>query len=187
MKSKSTLRKEYKSKRANLTEDARRQYAIDISKQLISKWKFQDKTISVFMPIRRLLEIDTSFIVKELEQKNRLCAPVANLVSHEMNNYTFSEDTLIENQWGIPEPQNGILVEPKNIDVVIVPLLISDIFGNRLGYGKGFYDRFLARCRRDALFIGVNYFDPISKTLEIDEHDLPLNYLVTPSTVYQSE
>ena len=187
MKSKSTLRKRYKVLRANLSKEERKHASIEITRKIINNWNFIDKRISVFMSIQRLSEVDTSYLIERLGETNTLCAPVADLSSHEMNNFTFTKHSLKENEWGIPEPQDGDLIDSKEIDVVIIPLLISDIFGNRLGYGKGFYDRFLAKCRRDTLFIGINYFEPILQIPDVGEHDLPLDVLVTPNNLFESE
>jgi len=63
--------------------------------------------------------------------------------------------------------------------VVIVPLLICDLNGYRLGYGKGFYDRFLSECRADVLKIGLNYFEPIAQ-IPGEDTDIPLDFLITP-------
>jgi 5-formyltetrahydrofolate cyclo-ligase len=88
------------------------------------------------------------------------------------------------NQWGITEPEYGKEVPPQLIDVVIVPLLAFDTRGNRLGYGKGFYDRFLAECKADVLKIGVSYFEPEQAFEEVDEYDIPLDICVTPERVW---
>ena len=61
-----------------------------------------------------------------------------------------------KNQYGIPEPIGGVTVDEKDIDIVFIPLLAFDELGNRVGYGKGYYDRFLSKCRKDVLKIGLS-------------------------------
>ncbi|HSK11967.1 MAG TPA: 5-formyltetrahydrofolate cyclo-ligase, partial [Phnomibacter sp.] len=78
----------------------------------------------------------------------------------------------------------GTLLDPTDIDVILVPLLAFDEQGHRLGYGKGFYDRFLKDCRPDALKIGLSWFEAETALPEIGAHDVPLNYCVTPHRLY---
>ena len=84
------------------------------------------------------------------------------------------------NSYGIPEPINGIEIDAEKIDLVFVPLLISDEKKYRVGYGKGFYDRFLAECRIDVKTIGLNFFKPIDCVEDVNEFDIPLNQVIYP-------
>lgn len=96
------------------------------------------------------------------------------------------EDTVYySNQYGITEPKEGIIMEPSAIDLVFVPLLVCDNDGYRVGYGKGFYDRYLARCRQDIIKIGFSYFDPVDKIDDRNSFDIPLDYCITPESVYE--
>ena len=74
---------------------------------------------------------------------------------------------------------------PAEIDLVIVPLLCFDKKGNRVGYGKGYYDRFLKQCRKDCIKIGFSYFDPIDQVEDINKFDVKLDYGITPDAIYQ--
>jgi len=67
---------------------------------------------------------------------------------------------------------------------VLVPLLSFDKKGFRVGYGKGFYDRFLMQCKSDCIKIGLSYFDPIDVIDDADEFDVPLDFCITPQKVY---
>jgi 5-formyltetrahydrofolate cyclo-ligase len=88
------------------------------------------------------------------------------------------------NKYHIFEIKNGEVVPPEKLNVVIVPLLAFDKKGNRVGYGKGFYDRFLVRCRKDVIKVGISFFEATEKIDDIDEHDVPLTYCITPNEVY---
>ena len=68
--------------------------------------------------------------------------------------------------------------------MVFIPLLQADVRGNRLGYGKGFYDRYLALCRPDVIKIGLNFFEPIP-IISTEETDIPLDYLIIPNRIYE--
>ena len=70
------------------------------------------------------------------------------------------------------------------INMIFVPLLSFDKNGYRVGYGKGFYDRYLSQCRGDCLKIGFSYFEPLDAIDDTNEFDVPLNLCVTPTTVY---
>ena len=70
----------------------------------------------------------------------------------------------------------------KKLDVIFVPLLAYDEKGNRIGYGKGFYDRFLANCKPDTLFVGLSFFPP-EKNISVEETDVPLHYCITPEKI----
>jgi 5-formyltetrahydrofolate cyclo-ligase len=89
------------------------------------------------------------------------------------------------NQYGIPEPINGTILDPMEIDIVFVPLLAFDEKGFRVGYGKGYYDRFLSRCRKDILKIGFSFFEAEPVIEDIDNYDVPLNLCITPLNVYE--
>jgi 5-formyltetrahydrofolate cyclo-ligase len=92
---------------------------------------------------------------------------------------------ILINEWGIPEPIHQQLFNPQNIDLIIIPLLAFDLKGHRIGYGRGFYDKFLEACQPTVLKIGLSFDDPIEDILAIESHDKPLDYVVCPEHVYQ--
>jgi 5-formyltetrahydrofolate cyclo-ligase len=142
-----------------------------------------------FLPIKKNNEIDTFLILEKIWQelpRIATLAPWVDFETDELGHIAFSKDSkLIENKWGIPEPTEGARVAPEKIDLVIVPLLCFDERGYRVGYGKGFYDRFLAECRPDTLKVGLSYFPPVKEISDIDEFDVRLNACVTPEKVWQ--
>jgi 5-formyltetrahydrofolate cyclo-ligase len=89
------------------------------------------------------------------------------------------------NAFGIPEPKGGSEISPERIDLVIVPLLCFDKSGNRVGYGKGYYDRFLKKCRKDCIKIGFSYFSPIVSIDDTNEFDIPLDYGISPDAIHE--
>jgi 5-formyltetrahydrofolate cyclo-ligase len=70
------------------------------------------------------------------------------------------------------------------IDLVFIPLLACDLQGNRVGYGKGFYDRFLSKCRYDVKKIGLSFFDPVDKIEDVNVFDIPLDECITPKKTW---
>ncbi len=87
-------------------------------------------------------------------------------------------------EWGIPEPVGGSILEPTELDIVLIPLLAFDVNGNRVGYGKGFYDRYLLNCRPDCLKIGISLFDPVERIEDVESHDIPLDMAICPAKLY---
>ena len=102
-----------------------------------------------------------------------------------MTNYLLTDNTTIKkNKYNIPEPIEGIEVSNDKLDVVFVPLLAFDKKGNRVGYGKGYYDTFLKTCRPETLKIGLSFFEAENKITDINENDIPLDFCITPKQVY---
>lgn len=112
--------------------------------------------------------------------------PVINEETGTFDAVLIDEDTVYStNSYGITEPKNGIIIDAESIDLVFVPLLVCDKHGYRVGFGKGFYDKYLENCREDVIKTGFNYFDPIDKIEDTNAFDVPLNYLVTTHNIYE--
>jgi 5-formyltetrahydrofolate cyclo-ligase len=101
-----------------------------------------------------------------------------------MSFYTETETVAI-NKWGIQEPLPFNLMEPNEIDTILVPLVGFDQSGHRIGFGKGFYDRYFAQYPLGRNRIGISYFEPIPKIEDTHEFDVPLTHCITPSNSYE--
>lgn len=145
--------------------------------------------LHTYLAIEEQKEVPTDQIMSYLEFRNpglHICVPKVDFDSGELENYIVEEETdFIKNDYNIMEPVNGELVNPAKIDLILVPLLAFDQKGHRIGYGKGFYDRFLSQCRKDALKIGLSYFDATSIIEDVHQFDLSLTHCVTPHRVYE--
>ena len=98
---------------------------------------------------------------------------------------TRARDTvLVENEWGIREPGAGEIFEPQIVDLVIVPGVCFDEQCHRVGYGKGFYDRFLRKCRPDCVKIGLSFFEPVAEIADIHAGDVRLDFFVSPGGLF---
>lgn len=141
-----------------------------------------------FYPVEENNEPDTFIITSYLQFKNpglQIAYPKTNFSNHTMQAIICKEESIFENNlFSIPEPIGSEAINPEEIDMVLVPLLAFDKNGYRVGYGKGFYDRFLQRCKSDCIKIGLSYFDPIDALKDADEFDVPLNFCITPQKVY---
>ncbi len=148
----------------------------------------QISCVHTYLASLKLIEVDTSNLIRYLQFKNpglKIAVPKIDNHSKSLYHYELLENIeLVPNTYGIDEPQDGNRIEADDIDVVLVPLLAFDKKGYRVGYGKGYYDKFLADCRPDVMSIGLSYFDPVEEIDDINEFDLPLNYCVTPSRLF---
>ena len=149
--------------------------------------------LHVFLPLARRNEPDTWPIIRRIWAELpavRLAAPVVQADGISLINYTLHPTTqLLENRWGIAEPVADPATEmpPAAFDAVLVPLLAVDASGQRVGYGGGFYDRFLAQCRPGTQFIGLNVLDepPAGLIADVLPTDVPLTACLTPGGVWR--
>ncbi|WP_157986645.1 5-formyltetrahydrofolate cyclo-ligase [Chitinophaga alhagiae] len=145
--------------------------------------------IHLFLPIMAKKEVDTYPLAAWLREQYpgvQLVLSRSYLATGNMQHFRWDEQTrLVQNAYGIPEPDSGRIVAPKEIDVVFVPMLAFDEAGHRVGYGKGMYDEFLQQCREDVKAIGLSLFPPLPELIEdAYEGDVPMNIVVTPQQVY---
>jgi 5-formyltetrahydrofolate cyclo-ligase len=151
------------------------------------------ETIHCFVADNFRKEVDTRSIRRILRAKLpwlRWAVPRIIPSTRNMQHFVWDDGTtFIPNRWGIdePDPISSQPLDIQRIDAVLVPLLAYDRKGHRVGYGGGYYDRFLAECRPDTWKIGLSFFEPIDAISDVNEWDIPLDVCVTPSTVYHWE
>ncbi|TCZ69328.1 5-formyltetrahydrofolate cyclo-ligase [Flaviaesturariibacter aridisoli] len=148
---------------------------------------FLERVMS-FYSIPHKKEVNSFLLTDFLHFRNpalQLAYPRMNVADNSMDAVLVAADeAFIENEYGINEPVGDHLLDPHELDLVLVPLLAIDRQGHRVGYGKGYYDRFLARVSDDCLKVGVSYFEPVERITDTDQYDLPLDLCVTPQQVY---
>ena len=182
---KKKLRLLYKKKRAELDSLKIENLSIEIANQILvlPLWGFEN--FHVFMGVEKMKEINTNHIISVLQGRDKNIIIPKVVSNTHLAHYMLTDATKLKiNQWDVLEPINGIEVEEKKIQVVFIPLLAYDCFGNRLGYGKGYYDRFLDKCGEKCLKIGLSFFTPEKKILT-SPLDIKLNYCVTPKKIYK--
>ncbi len=177
----------YKSKRLQLTEKEITSLDQGLLRQLqLFDWK-PYRRVHIFLSMQKFKEPDTlAFIdwIHETIPTIQLVVSKTDFKIGMMENYLYDDHIIIQqNAWGIPEPIEGIRIEDSTIDAVIVPMLVCDRFGNRVGFGKGFYDRFLANCRADIVTIGLSFFEPITRIMDVEPWDYALDYCITPEKI----
>ena len=182
---KKTIRFLYKKKRAELAPLKIEDLSIEIANQILILpiWDFEN--FHVFMGVENLKEINTNHIISVLQGRDKNIIIPKVISNTRLAHYLLTDATKLKiNRWNVLEPLNGIEVEEKKIQVVFIPLLAYDFFGNRLGYGKGYYDRFLAKCDEKCLKIGLSFFTP-EKKIPTSSLDIKLDYCVTPKKSYK--
>lgn len=144
-----------------------------------------------FISMEHKGEPDTRGIFEQAWKKfpnMRTYAPRINRETGEIDALSYTPATVLaRNDWCIPEPAEGEPVRPDEMDVVIVPLVCADARGHRVGYGKGFYDRFLKKCRPDCIKVGLSFFPPVDRIDDVHDGDFPLDFCVTPEQVFTAE
>lgn len=147
------------------------------------------RAIHLFLPIALRNEINTWLIIRKLQAEYshiKIVVPVTHMQEVTLTHHWLLPKTqLVQNKWGIPEPQGAAAVAVEKLDMVLVPLLAFDSKGNRVGYGKGFYDRFLEMCRPDTIKIGLSLEEPIKVIADVHEGDTALDFVLTPSSFYK--
>lgn len=188
---KEEIRAYYKGKRAIISLDHKEKM------ENLMLIQFQQLTIDIpslimtYSPIKKLNEFDPQCITDYCYFKNpgqQLFYPVMSEAKNDLKiiSVIVDDETIFKpNRFGIEEPVDGINMIPTEIDLVIVPLLSFDKQGNRVGYGKGYYDRFLKRCRKDCMKVGFSYFDPVDQIDDINKFDIKLDFGITPDFIYQ--
>ncbi len=159
--------------------------SLKISNKLLELPIWHFRYYHIFLHSEAKKEVDTSFIITLLQGKDKeiVLPKMDNLGG--LQHYLLTDSTVLKpNKWAIPEPVDGLEVPPDKIDVVFVPLLAFDTFGYRVGYGKGYYDLFLAQCKPGTLKIGVSIFEPVEHISNREPHDVKMDYCITPDTIY---
>lgn len=141
-----------------------------------------------YWPIEENNEPNTHHITEFLRFRNpeiKVAYPIADFSNTSMKAVAVDIDTAFTKQeLNIYEPQEGEPIGAADLDMVIVPLLIADKKGYRVGYGKGFYDKYMAGCRADCIKMGFCYFEPLEAISDVNQFDVPLDICITPQNVY---
>lgn len=184
---KKELRTKYKQLRNLLSNNNIEKMSLEIANQLVNMAVWEQKYFHVFLPIVENKEVDTEYLLHILAGKDKeVVVSKSDFETRQMTHYLLTDATKFrKNNYNIPEPVDGLEVPVAKIDVVFVPLLAFDINGNRVGYGKGFYDVFLQECRPDALKIGLSFFEAEQTIADVFEKDVKLDFCITPNRIFK--
>jgi len=190
---KSELRRLYRQHRRALSQSEWEARSEGVAQQFF-RWLATINTHSLvihsFIPIERQNEVDTWRIIHRLWQdypQVQVAASVTHPETATLTHYKITRDTPFRlNTYGIPEPPENplFIVHYSLLDIVLVPLLTFDQQGHRVGYGGGYYDRFLALCRPDCRKVGLSLFEPVERIQDVYEGDIPLDVCLTPEQIW---
>jgi len=186
---KDDLRDIYLKKRLALSDQSCSMMSHTISEKFIEKFDLERlNVLHSFIPLIKNKEPDTWIIIDWIRTKfpdTRISLPKVVEKTHVLENFYFDNRfPLKKNKWGLEEPTQGETTLSSDIDLVIVPLVAFDQKGNRVGYGKGFYDKFLADCRPDCKRVGLSFFEAVDSIDDINTLDVPLHHCITPKNFY---
>ena len=187
---KHALRKDFLHRRAELSNSEKSDLEWRIFERFIHGIEFGSALfLHHFIPLKSKAEIEVLRLVELISERVEVLTAVVPRVDAETGELVHlaieGDTTFAESSMGILEPVGSELVTEDRIDLVLVPLLCFDRTGHRVGYGGGYYDRFLSRCRPDCLKVGLSFFDPVEAIDDVDENDVRLDFCVTPHEVYE--
>ena len=151
---------------------------------------FDDARILMsYFPMEERNEPDTFLFSNYLRNEMphvQIAYPKINFAANEMLAILVDEKTAYrKNKYKIIEPVTGKIIASKYINIIFVPFVICDSKGFRVGYGKGYYDKFLQDCCATIVKIGFSYFPPVEEITDVHQFDIPLNYCITPYAIYE--
>ena len=183
-KNKFFLRKSYKKQRSLLDINQVKELNTRIFKNLLELNIWEKSCYHLYLSNEINNEAETGEIINLLFKKHkRVFVPKlqgSNLMNIEIDNNT----NYSLNHLGIKEPLSSNQKDTNLLEVIFVPLLVFDTLGHRVGYGGGYYDKFLGNIKDDILKIGLSLFEPIDKIQDIEKHDISLYYIITPKQVH---
>lgn len=178
---KAELRKKYKNLRKKLTQEQIEEKSLAIANNVLKLPIWDYSYYHIFLPIKTQHEVNTEYLLHILQGKDKhVVVSKSDFNTNSLSHYLLTDTTALkENTHGITEPIDGIEIPVNKLEVVFIPLLAYDKKGNRVGYGKGFYDTFLNECSPNTIKIGLSFFEVEEKIDGITESDEPLDYCAT--------
>ena len=182
---KEEYRIKYKNLRAKLSDEDVEELSLKIANNALNLSIWNYSNYHIFLSISSNKEIDTEYLLHILQGRDKsIIVPKVTVGTPNMTHLLLQDNTALKiSNYGVPEPVSGIEIQPSQIEVVFVPLLAFDKKGNRIGYGGGYYDRFLSKCKTEAIFIGLSFFEAEEK-IPSEETDMPLHFCITPNKIY---
>lgn len=184
---KTELRIQYKALRKTFSKKEIEAMSLAIANNVLTIGIWDRTYFHVFLPIEEQNEVNTEFLLHLLSGKDKeIVISKSDFSTRKMTHFLLTDNTKIKkNEYNIPEPVDGIEVPSSKIQVVFVPLLAFDTEGNRVGYGKGFYDQFLSECSPETIKIGLSFFEAETTITGVFEKDVRLDFCITPKNCYR--
>lgn len=191
---KAELRKIYLDKRTALNREEVEQQSAVMAAEFWAQFKDFD-ILHTFIPILKNNEPDVSLIYDSVNKSSDQKVYITKTMKGgELLHVRRDQHTVLKrSRWGILEPVtlDTALDSPTFFKkythekiVVLVPMLVFDTAGHRLGYGGGYYDRFLAHAGTNCIKVGISLFSPINSIPETNSYDIPLDFCITPEKTW---
>jgi 5-formyltetrahydrofolate cyclo-ligase len=182
------LRRWLRAQRRAITGKARREAAIRVARHIdAARWLRPGRIVGLYLAMPD--ELDTAPLLALARARGcRIAVPRITSTRHNRMRFEDLAGPLRRGAFGISEPGGGVPRAARALDVVFMPLVGFDRRGNRIGMGRGFYDRFFAhrarmRLWRRPMLVGIAYDEQCVPALHAAAHDVPLDALVTQSSV----
>mgnify|MGYP006288469687 FL=1 len=189
---KEELRKKYMKKRKKIANKKGESKSNKITTNLLSLDILKNpKNILLYISYRS--EVDTEQLINKLLKKSKnVFAPYCIKDEKRMEIVQINDPTkdLKKGAYGIKEPKNSLRKKDNEInqlDIVIVPAVAFSKSGYRIGYGGGYYDRFLSRLSSKTISIGINYDELIFESVPKEDHDLAVDIIVTDKKILKTK
>lgn len=177
---KADIRNKIKTLRSMLLESERQSAADEVFARL-------EKTAAFLMADRILMyhslpdELSTLSFLSKWNGKKHFYLPRVNGVNLEI--LPYDETRLELGAFHIEEPTGNNTIDPEEIELIVVPAVAYDRYGNRLGRGKGFYDRLLASTK--ATKVGVGYEFQLVENIPVEPHDVKMDIIITQNSIFR--
>lgn len=182
--SKKQLRGDLLRQRLALSTEECELYSKQVCDAVLTSEEFvQAQVIHCYVPIISKKELNTFHILKEsLKRGKKLIVPRIKAETTELDHVWIKKiDVLKPNKWGVLEPESGELVDITELQLILVPVVGCDVQRNRIGYGKGFYDRFLDKVSCPAF--GLAFEQSVCPDIPAEKHDIKLDRIFTEKRI----
>jgi 5-formyltetrahydrofolate cyclo-ligase len=180
---KEIIRKELKEKRSKQVYKENRKKSKKIKEKLFNLPEYKSaKTVLFYVSYNT--EVFTHDMINEALKEKRIIVPIINKKNCSLSlSYLESWDDLKIGAFGILEPRKKCIkkVLIEEIDLIVIPGIGFDIKGNRMGQGKGYYDRLLKKSK--AIHIGLAFDFQIVEIIPLENHDIPVEIIITENRV----
>lgn len=184
---KEIIREKLRKKRREISDVDFRKWSDKIILRLKKQSEFKSaKVIHSYVSMNNRREVNTHSLIRDiLHETKQLVVPATQFNSGTLNHfYLESYNALRPNKWGVLEPEDGEKCPVGKIELVIVPMVGGDERGYRIGYGGGFYDRFLSKVSCPT--IGLCFKQNIVPELPIEPFDVRLDKIITEEKIIRS-
>ncbi|MGE7951674.1 5-formyltetrahydrofolate cyclo-ligase [Lysinibacillus xylanilyticus] len=180
---KTTLRNEVREALSKMSEAAYQDRSFIVAKNVLQEpYIIEANTIGI--TISNKPEVDTIQLIEELWQLGKKVAvPKCNPKTREMTFYAIDSFAQLETVYmhlREPIPEKCEFVDANEMDVILVPGVVFDKFGYRIGYGGGYYDRYVLNCSKGKL-VSLLFDEQLYEQVPTDAHDCPVDIIVTPT------